>query len=185
MKNNTDNTEALILIDIQNMYFTEGAMLLHKPEKAADNAALVLLEFRKQGKPVIHICHLFNVEGRSNGEFLLDFNERVKPIEGEIVISKKYPSSFLETDLQARLESLGVKKLVIAGMMSHMCVDTTTRAAQNYHYTVKLVHDACTTRNLEWNGKTLDAEIVHNCFMASLSGLFAQIVSTEEFLKNH
>ena len=77
---------------------------------------------------------------------LSEFYRMVKPLEGEKVIHKEYPSSFLRTDLHEYLQEKGIKKLVVAGMMSHMCVDTTVRACQDYGYEVIVIEDACTTK---------------------------------------
>lgn len=175
--------EALILIDIQNMYFTEGNYKLHEPEKAAEKAAQILNKFRNENKPIIHVKHMFNVNGRDNGDYLLDFNEAVKPKDGEIIVSKNYPNAFLKTNLYEELKKINTDSLVIVGMMSHMCIDTTTRAAQNYDYKVMVIHDACTTKDLEWDGEKIKAETVHNSIMASLKGMFAEVVSAEEYLK--
>lgn len=175
-------SEVLILIDIQNMYFCEGNYKLYEPEKAGKKAAEVLEKFRNENKPVIHVKHMFNVEGMEDGEYRLDFNECVKPENNEIIVSKNYPSSFLKTDLKDKLDKLKADKLVIAGMMTHMCIDTTVRAAQDYGYEVTVIHDACTTKDLKWNGKTIKAETVHDSIMASLQGMFAEVVSCEEFM---
>lgn len=173
--------EVLILIDIQNMYFTEGAYKLHEPEKAAEKAAEVLKKFRSENKPVIHVQHMFNVEGAENGDYLLAFNKAVKPAEGEIIVKKNYPNSFLKTELKEKLDELQADKLVIVGMMSHMCIDTTVRAAQNYSYDVTVIDEACTTKDLIWRGKKIDAETVHNSIMASLNGMFAKVISADEY----
>ena len=103
------NKEALLLIDIQNIYFTPGAMLLHKPEDAAKRAAFLLTKFRTEGKNVIHVQHNF---AKSS-----EFYRMVKPLEGEKVIHKEYPSSFLGTDLHEYLQEKGIKKLVVAAMI--------------------------------------------------------------------
>ena len=175
-------SEVLILIDIQNMYFCEGDYKLYEPEKAGKKAAEILEKFRNENKHVIHVKHNFKVDGVENGEYLLDFNECVKPEKKEIIISKNYPSAFLKTDLKEKLDELKADKLVIAGMMTHMCIDTTVRAAQDYGYEVTVIHDACTTKDLEWNGKTIKAETVHDSIMASLQKIFAEVVSCEEFI---
>ena len=78
-------------------------------------------------------------------------NNLVKPTESEKIIHKDYPSSFLKTDLQEYLQELGITHLVVAGMMSHMCVDTTVRACQNYGYEVTVIEDACTTMALKYD----------------------------------
>ena len=83
--------EALLLIDIQNIYFTPGPLLLHKPKEAAKNAAKLLEKFRAEKKAVIHVQHDFKA--------LSGIHNLVKPIEGEKIIHKEKPSSFLGTDL--------------------------------------------------------------------------------------
>lgn len=175
--------EVLILIDIQNMYFYEGDYKLYEPERAGKKAAEILEKFRMENKPVIHVKHNFKVDGMENGEYLLDFNEFVKPKKKEIIVSKNYPSAFLKTDLKKQLDKLKVDKLVIVGMMTHMCIDTTVRAAQNYGYKVTVIHDACTTKDLKWNGQTIYAQTVHDSIMASLQGTFGEVMSCEEFME--
>ena len=168
--------EVLLLIDIQDVYFTPGPLLLNKPKEAANTAALLLERFRKEEKLVIHIKHNFNV--------LSGIHKSVKPIEGEKIIQKEYPSSFSGTDLQEFLKTNEATHIIVAGMMSHMCVDTTVRECQNYGYEVILIEDACTTQNLKFRGKKLPAEIVHDVFMASLDGMFAKVMTLEEYNEN-
>lgn len=67
-------------------------------------------------------------------------------------------------------------------MMSHMCIDTSVRAARNHGYDITLLHDACATRDLSWNGKTIPAATVHEAFMAALHGAFADVRTTGDFL---
>ena len=168
------NKEALILIDIQNIYFTPGPLLLHKPKDAAKKAAKVLKKFREEKKPVIHVQHNFEV--------FSGINNLVKPTESEKIIHKDYPSSFLRTDLREYLQELGITKLVVAGMMSHMCVDTTVRACQDYGYEVTVIEDACTTMPLKYDKRKIDAETVHAVYMASLAEGFAKVMKAEDFL---
>ncbi len=175
---------ALILIDIQNIYFTEGSMLLHNPVEAAENAGKVLNWFRKQDLPVIHVRHMFNMPGYSQSrEYLNELHDLVKPLASEVVVDKHCPNAFLGTTLQECLEKLQVKNLVILGMMSHMCVDTTVRACQDYGYSVTLIEDACTTMDLQWQGGVINAKTVHQTFMAAINGAFAKVVTTEEYLQ--
>ena len=166
--------EALLLIDIQDIYFTPGPLFLHKPCDAAKKAAQLLQKFRNEGKTVIHVQHNFKM--------LSGIHKSVKPLDSEKVIRKDYPSSFLGTDLHEYLEENGIKKLVVAGMMSHMCVDTTVRECQNYGYEVTVIDDACTTMSLKHDGKKIDAETVHAVYMASLGDMFANVVKLENYL---
>lgn len=166
--------EALILIDIQKIYFTPGPLLLHKPKEAAGKAALILQRFREEGKTIVHIKHNFNV--------LSCIHDSVKPLPEEKVILKEQPSSFLGTDLYEYLSERDITDVVIVGMMSHMCVDTTVRMCQNYGYNVTVIEDACTTQALKFSGRKIDATTVHEVFMASLDGMFAKVISSEEYL---
>ena len=130
------------------------------------------------GRPVIYIQHFnppddyFFLEGTKGAEI----SDRIRPEEGDKVIVKRYPNSFLETELDAYLKSLQVDTLIVCGMMTHMCVDTTVRAAMDYGYQVKLAADACATMDLNLNGEIIPAETVHKAFIAALDGVFAGIV---------
>ena len=106
----------------------------------------------------------------------------VKPIASEKVIHKEKPSSFLGTDLLEYLHQKEITHLVVAGMMSHMCVDTTVRVCQNYGFEVMVIDDACTTMSLKHHGKRIDAETVHAVYMASLDNMFAKVITTEDYL---
>jgi nicotinamidase-related amidase len=175
---------ALVLIDIQNIYFTEGTYKLSNPEKAAENAAKLLHFFRKKKLPIIHIKHLFDSKGYQEPvDYLREFHQSVTPMQGETVIDKHYPSSFLGTTLEDVLKSYGINELVIAGMMSHMCIDTTVRAAQDYGYRVTLIEDACTTKSLTYHDEVISADLVHNVFMAALQPNFAKVTTTETFIE--
>ncbi len=174
---------ALVLIDIQNIYFTEGEYKLSNPEKAAENAARLLHYFIQKKLPVIHVKHLFDNAGYQEPvDYLRAFHQCVTPMPEETVIEKHYPSSFLGTKLQEVLKSQGIKELVIAGMMSHMCIDTTVRAAQDYGYEVTLIEDACTTKSLAYQDEIITADLVHKVFMASLQSVFAKVITTDTFL---
>ncbi|HKM35302.1 MAG TPA: cysteine hydrolase family protein [Lachnospiraceae bacterium] len=174
---------ALILIDIQNIYFTEGPMLLQEPKAAAEKAGKVLEWFRKKDMPVIHVKHIFEMkEYKQSMDYLNEIHDSVKPIASEQVVEKHHPSAFLETSLQECLSKMKVKNLVVVGMMSHMCVDTTVRACQDYGYDVTVIEDACTTMDLQWKGKKMDATTVHQTFMAAINRSFAEVVSLKEFI---
>ena len=67
-------------------------------------------------------------------------------------------------------------------MMSHMCIDTTVRACQDYGYEVTVIEDACTTMALKHDKRRIDAETVHAVYMASLAEGFAKVMKAEDFL---
>jgi nicotinamidase-related amidase len=176
---------AIVLIDIQNEYFKGGKRELCAPDEAAKNAARALESFRGRGFPVFHVRHVNAAPGAGSflpGSFGAEIHESVSPLAGETVVEKHYPSAFLRTGLYDGLKSKGINHIVVCGMMSHMCIDTSVRAAQDYGLSVTVLEDACATRDLSWGGETIPARTVHNAVMASLNGTFARVVRTDEFL---
>ena len=145
----------LILVDIQNDYFPGGAMELVGISEAGAKAGELLSVFRDNGWPTFHIQHLSVYEG---AVFFLpdtsgvEIHDCIKPLADELVIQKHYPNSFRETTLFEELQKQGVKKVVICGAMSHMCIDATTRAAFDLGFECQVVQDACATRNLAFGG---------------------------------
>ena len=114
----------------------------------------------------------------------VQIHESVAPNSGEAVFQEHYPNSFRETRLLEHLRENQISQLVIAGMMTHMCVDTTSRAATDLGFQCVLAHDACATRALSFNGDTVSAQSVQTAFLAALNGLFAEVLSVEEICTN-
>jgi len=176
-------TQALIIVDIQNDYFPGGKMELVGSEKAADEAARLLRTFRERGAPIFHIRH---VSTRPGATFFLPetegakIHESVAPLAPEVVITKHFPNSFRDTPLLEVLRAADIKRLAIAGMMTHMCIDATTRAAADLGFECQLAHDACATRDLSFGGSKVAASDVHTAFLASLNGAFAKVLSAAE-----
>ncbi len=177
---------ALLIIDIQNDYFPGGTMELEGALAAGAKASAALAAFRAGKLPVFHVRHL---SVRPGATFFLPATEgaeihpSVAPAAGEAVIEKNFPNSFRATDLKARLDQAGVKQLVVAGMMTQMCVDSSVRAAADLGYKVTLLADACATRAQSFGGESVPAAQVQRAFLASLNGLFAKVQPTDEFLK--
>jgi nicotinamidase-related amidase len=176
---------ALLLIDIQNDYFPGGKMELDGPQQAGENAAALLAAFRRLDMPVIHIQHLSQQPGATfflPGTGGANIHALVAPLANETVIQKNYPSSFRGTALLDHLKEHQIGKLVIAGMMTHMCVDTTTRAAFDLGFAVQLAHDACATRALSFGGVEVAAGDVQIAYMAALDGVFAKVAGTQDII---
>ncbi|HYE69230.1 MAG TPA: cysteine hydrolase family protein [Anaerovoracaceae bacterium] len=175
---------ALILIDIQNDYFKGGKNELYMPEHAATNASRVLEYFRNKGLPVYHVQHINIREGAtfflpdSSG---VEIHACVKPYQGEKIFIKHVPNSFFNTGLADELKAKQIDHLTVCGMMSHMCIDTSVRAAKDMGFSMAVLEDACTTKDLIWDNSVIPASMVHNTIMASLQGIFAQVLTVDEF----
>lgn len=176
---------ALIVVDIQNDYFSGGKWPLAGQEKAAGNAARVIDRARAAGDLVVFVRH---ESPRENAPFLApgtpgaEIHASVRNRPEEPVIVKNSINAFLGTDLKRTLDDNGVEDVTILGSMSHMCVDAATRAAADYGYKVAVVHDACATRDQEFGDRKVAAAEVHAAFMAALGFGYATLTSTEDYL---
>lgn len=171
---------ALLVVDVQNDYFPGGRMELHRSLEASLVAKEVVADFRAAGKPVVHVQHIATKPAATfflPGTEGADIHESVSPLAHEKVVVKHFPNSFRETDLEAHLQALGVRRIAVLGMMTHMCIDTTVRAAFDLGYEVRLVGEACATRQLAIGSATVTPETVQSAFLAALDGTFCKVVS--------
>lgn len=170
---------ALIMIDYQNTY-REGIMKLEGAEEALEEGRKLLEKARAQGIPVFHIRH----DAGPGSPY--DINDRlgaiadiVAPKDGEPVITKNFPNSFVQTDLDEQLKAKGVKNIILAGFMTHMCVNSTAHGGFNLGYAPTVVASATASRPLEAaNGKVLSAQEVHDGALASTRDLYAAVVDS-------
>lgn len=167
----------LVLIDCQNTY-THGVMELEGVQAALDEAAVLLDRARTAGAPVIHIQHsdgpgsLYDVDGETGA-----IVAQVAPRDGEPVVVKQYPNSFVQTDLDEKLKAIGATNLVLAGFMTHMCVNSTARGAFNLGYAPTVVAAAAATRSLAGvGGVPVSAQDLHAASLAAIADLFAIVV---------
>lgn len=176
---------ALVLIDIQNDYFPGGKMELEGSLEASAQAGRLLRFFRDGALPLVHIQHIAN---RPSASFFLPNTDGAKhhsnvlPRADELILIKHFPNSFRETTLLEVLRGQNIERLVIAGMMTHMCVDATVRASTDLGFECLTASDACATRALSYRGNSVAAASVHNAFLAALNGSYGKVLATEELL---
>jgi nicotinamidase-related amidase len=178
-------TRALLLVDIQLDYFPGGAFPLVDPQAAAASARSVLDAFRATGDLVVHVYHVATDPAATffrAGTPGVDFHPLVAPLDGEMVLQKHEPNSFIGTGLRELLANAGVRELVIVGMMSSMCVDSTTRAAHEFGFDVTVVSDACAAPDLTFGDVIIPGATVHASFMAALDGSFATVIPSAGLL---
>jgi len=169
---------ALVLIDCQNTY-TRGVLELEGVQSALDEAAALLERARTAGIPVVHIQHdagpgsLYDIDGESGA-----IVAQVGPRGGEPVVIKKYPNSFVQTELDELLKAVDASNLVLAGFMTHMCVNSTARGAFNLGYAPTVVAGATATRELPGlHHDPVPAQVMQAASLAALADLFAVVVS--------
>ena len=176
---------ALVLIDCQNTY-REGVMELEGVEPALIECQTLLRRYRDAGRPVIHIQHdagagsPYDVKDRIGA-----IADVVEPKSGEPVVVKNYPSSFEKTNLDDLLKSYGVEELAIAGFMTHVCVNSTARAAFNHGYRATVIGNATATRSLpNPSGGVVPAKVLHEASLAALNDIFAVVVTSGGEIKD-
>ena len=175
---------ALLVIDIQKDYFPGGKYPLVEPLAAAKNAYMLLQCFREHGGHHVHIQHIslkpdatFFIKGDSGS----DIHDSAAHFEGEPIVYKHYPNSFRETNLMELLKEWGIERVVITGMMTHMCVDATARAAADFGFKVIVAEDACATRDLKYGDTIILADHVHKAFLAALKS-YGDVMKSDEVI---
>ncbi|OBI09247.1 isochorismatase [Mycolicibacter heraklionensis] len=169
---------ALVLIDCQNTY-TRGIMELEGVQDALRDTAILLDRARSAGIPVIHIQHNagpgspYDIDGESGA--IVDV---VAPRGAEPVVVKAYPNSFVQTELNDILQERGATNLILAGFMTHMCVNSTARGAFNLGYAPTVVASATATRALPGTQGTVSASAVQAASLAAVADLFAVVVES-------
>lgn len=171
------NEAAVLLIDVQDEYRT-GALRLPGVEPALMEIANLRRRARDLDLPVIHVRHsgkpggLFDLEA-GNGRFCAEAD----PMPGEEMVTKFLPNAFVGTDLAEILSGRNIRRLVVAGFMTHMCVSSTVRAALDLGFASAVVASACATRALPGpDGEVIEAVDVHRAELAALADRFAHIL---------
>ena len=175
---------ALIMVDCQNTY-RHGVMQLTNIEPAILEAKKLLEMARDLNVPIIHIQHDAGVGSPYDVTAEIGaISTEVAPKNGEDVIIKNYPNAFIATDLEAKLKALGIENLVLAGFMTHVCINSTARGAFNLGFKPTVVASACATRSLIGaQGKVIDAQTMHDAALAAVRDIFAVVVDDVGSLK--
>lgn len=173
------SSSTLVLIDFQNTYRT-GVMALPDADRALDAAARLLDRARAAGTPVVHVVN----DGGEGSPYDIHaeigrIDGRVAPRDGEPVVVKGFPDSFHETDLTDVLDRSGAgPDLILAGFMTHMCVQSTAQGAFNRGYRPTVVAEACATRTLAGpDGAPVSADALHAAALTTIGDLFGRIAA--------
>jgi nicotinamidase-related amidase len=180
---------ALLLIDVQrgvdDLRHWGGPTGRRNNPDAEQTMADLLSAWRQTGLPVAFTRH-DSREDASPLKFSLpggDQKEGFEPRRYEIVVEKDVNSGFVGTSLEVQLRRAGVRRLVVAGFFTNMCVETTVRMAGNLGFDTYLVHDACATTNrIGLDGTDHDAELVHDMTVANLHGEFCTAIAGSDVL---
>lgn len=186
MKFDSKNKPALILVDIQKGFDDRTYWRYNRNNMDAEvNASRLLHLWRQKEWPVFHVKHC-STDPRSvlsEGNAGNEIKDIVKPLAGEVVISKNVNSAFIGTDLKQRLDELHISKLVVVGLTTDHCISTTVRMAGNLGYDTYVVQDATATFDKkDFKGELYAAQLIHETALASLHDEFATVINTSDIL---
>lgn len=172
----------LILVDYQNTY-VRGVMELEGWRAALDSAAELLGRAREAGATVIHVVN----DGGEGTPYDIraeigQIHPSVAPVEGESVVVKKVPDSFVGTELGDLVDAAGHKDVIVIGFMTHMCVLFTAQGAFLRGYRPTVVADACATRPLPAAGRHVPAAQIHRSALATIGDLYGIVVESGKSL---
>ena len=179
---------ACLVIDAQQEYFAPlGKVVLPDGPAAVTRIARALAWAREARVPVIHIVH----ESRkadaaifAPGSPALAVHPEAAPIETEPVFTKHLPGSFTGTPLEDTLRKQGVERLLLAGFMTQMCIDTTARQGAHLGFSVTVLADATAAKSVTGpDGATIAADVVHRTHLGSLNGFLAEIKTTADVMR--
>jgi nicotinamidase-related amidase len=170
---------ALLIIDVQTAMFTYETAKLFNEQQVLDNLIQLIEKARSSQTPVIFIQHTsFNpTDEFYKGSPTWGIYSKIAPQADELVIEKTTWDAFYQTRLEDELQKLNIRALVIAGMQTEFCLDTTCRSAFSKGYANVLVEDAHST----FDGKVLTADKIIQHHNQILGGRFAELKKTNEF----
>ncbi len=180
---------ALLLIDFARAYFDRESPLFAGVDAVRASAVRLYRAARQARRPVIftRVEYVAGDPARDGGLFyhklpaltcfdagnpLGDFTGELIPADGDIVVTKQYPSAFFGTMLDTQLHSLGVDTCVIAGLSTSGCVRASALDALCHGFVPLVVEDACGDRD----------DRVHKANLFDLSAKYAEIVTTDAMI---
>jgi nicotinamidase-related amidase len=169
-------TSALLIIDVQKA-LCSGDEAVFEIDRVIERINQVAAKARAAGAPVILIQHEADDGPFQFGSEGWQLDERIAARPQDIRLRKTACDSFHGTELQTLLQSRGVGQLVVCGLQSEYCVDSTVRGALAHGYPVTLVADAHSTLD---NGVLSAAQIAahHNTTLDNLASFGPRVTTT-------
>lgn len=167
---------ALMVIDVQNTLVSANPFAF---DEIIGNVKKLINTCRKNNVEVIYVQHYDDDELKPKSKGWEIYNE-ISPAVGEKVISKSFNSSFKNTELKEYLNKKGIEQLIITGMQTEYCIDTTCKVAFEYGYKLIIPEKTNTTFD---NGKILAKDLYEFYNFNIFRGRFGVVESVEDTMK--
>ena len=183
-KNLIRKNPALILVDVQKAFLEKDYPGINRNNHDAEFiCGNILRKWRELKLPIVHVRHSSTSPDsklhKSKPGF--EFNNYVKPLENEVVLTKKVNSAFIETKLENILFNMNIKTLVFVGMTTNHCISSTVRMSGNLGFETYLISDSTACYDtMGMDGKMIDCNIIYESSLANLSTEFATIINSNK-----
>ncbi len=184
IQNQQQSLQALLVIDVQNEYFT-GLLPATYPKDSLDNILKAMDYAARAEIPVVVIQH--TAPSKDSPTFRKGSEEwklhpEVERRKRDILIEKNFPGSFTGTELERWLRERGVEKIAICGYMAQMCCDTTARQAFHLGFQVDFLSDATGTLSIQNSAGSISDCDLHRAVLVTMAMKFARVMRTEEWI---
>ena len=183
-KNLIRKNPALILVDVQKAFLEKDYPGINRNNHDAEFiCGNILSKWRELKLPIVHVRH-----SSTNPDSKLHkskpgfgFNNYVKPLDNEVVLTKKVNSAFIGTKLENILFNMNIKTLVFVGMTTNHCISSTVRMSGNLGFETYLISDSTACYDtMGMDGKMIDCNIIYESSLANLSKEFAIIINSNK-----
>ena len=177
--------EALLVIDVQNEYFT-GSLPVTYPHGSIVNILQAMDAAHAARIPVVVIQHANKADGAATfrpGTPAWELHPDVKKRPHDLLVEKTLPGSFTGTHLGEWLKERGITTVTIAGYMTQMCCDTTARQAFHRGLSVKFLSDATGTLSITNRAGTISDADLHRAILVTQQMRFSQVMTTTEWIQ--
>ncbi len=167
---------ALLVIDVQNEYFT-GALPITHPKDHFPQLLEVVDHARASTIPTVFVQHhetALPIFQRGTDGWKLHHELEERPCD--LVLEKALPGCFTKTSLQEWLDARKIDTITIGGYMTHICCDTTARQAMHLGYKVEFLSDATGTLALDNQAGKVTAEELHRSILCAQQHFISEVI---------
>jgi nicotinamidase-related amidase/ribosomal protein S18 acetylase RimI-like enzyme len=170
--------KCLLIIDVQEAMFLNEEDRLADEKNVIENIKKMIKTARKKGIPIVYVKHTENEGLYKKGENSWQIYNEVAPLENDKIVEKSSWDSFLNTKLKETLDKIDVNELIIAGMQTEFCLDTSIRSGYEKGYKLTVAKDAHST----FDSDVLDGKSIINHHNNIWGGRFAELKLTNDII---